>query len=54
VSDRDQLVQTLVEQGAGQGDSIHSWRCSHPDRYGKCECTEQLADAIIEAGWRLT
>lgn len=26
---------------------IHSWRCSHPDRYGRCSCFTELIDDLV-------
>lgn len=26
--------------------SIHSWRCAHPDRYGRCACFAELTDDL--------
>lgn len=28
--------------------SIHSWRCEHPDRYGKCDCFQELVRELAE------
>lgn len=28
-----------LEQGGG---GLHSWRCDHPDRYGECDCLDEL------------
>lgn len=37
------IKDTLIEYGAGPQTSIHSWRCAHPDRYGDCDCVDELA-----------
>lgn len=37
----------LRENGVGDpGSALHSWRCSHPDRYGPCDCFQELADDL--------
>ena len=48
---RDQIEQTL--RGWGLTDrpeefdgDIHSWRCSHPDIYGRCTCFEDLLNEL--------
>ena len=28
---------------------IHSWRCAHPDRYGKCKCLDVVMEDIAAA-----
>jgi hypothetical protein len=28
---------------------IHSWRCSHPEIYGRCTCFNDLINDIVEA-----
>lgn len=35
------------------GDGIHSWRCGHPDIYGKCTCFEEAIDYFYTAGLRV-
>jgi hypothetical protein len=45
---RERLTRILLEQDAGQGQSIHGWRCNYPDRYGPCDCVEQLVTALLE------
>lgn len=45
--ERDAIVKVLLEEGAGPGNSIHSWRCEYPDQYGPCDCVEQTADAVL-------
>ena len=44
---REQLAEVLIEEGAGPGNSIHSWRCAYPDRYGPCSCVEEATDALL-------
>lgn len=43
-----ETIESIL-RGAGLSDepekyhsSIHSWRCEHPDRYGKCSCFQEL------------
>lgn len=43
------VAQALIEEGAGNGGTIHSWRCQYPDMYGPCSCVEQAAEAILDA-----
>lgn len=26
---------------------IHGWRCSYPDRYGECDCFQDLRDSLV-------
>lgn len=33
----------LTDEPEQYGDGIHSWRCEHPDRYGRCTCFTQFA-----------
>lgn len=40
-------TKTLLDKGAAPGHSIHSWRCEHPDRYGKCSCVEETAKEVV-------
>lgn len=42
-------AQALLDEGGGPGNSIHSWRCEHPDRYGPCDCVQEVADSILAA-----
>lgn len=44
-----------ILRGAGLTDepdvfdsNIHSWRCEHPDRYGKCDCFQLLVKELAE------
>ncbi len=45
------LANALSAEGGGPGNSIHGWRCEHPDRYGPCDCVAETgliqADAIL-------
>ena len=36
-------AQALSDEGGDPGNSIHSWRCEHPDRYGDCTCLRETA-----------
>ena len=29
-------------------DGIHSWRCEHPARYGRCNCFQEAVDELSE------
>ena len=46
----------MISEGGGPGNSIHSWRCEYPDRYGPCDCVAEtvrgLWDVVVE-GLRL-
>jgi hypothetical protein len=48
----DKLAESLISEGGGPGDSLHSWRCEYPDRYGPCDCVaetvRELWDAVAE------
>ena len=52
---RDRIAQVLLENGlrrvqpvlAGP-DSLHSWRCEYPDRYGPCTCFDDLVDDLVK------
>lgn len=43
------VVKVLTDNGGAPGNSLHSWRCEYPERYGKCDCLEQTAAEIIAA-----
>lgn len=43
------VAQTLINEGAAPGNSIHSWRCEYPDQYGPCNCVKAVADASLAA-----
>nr|WP_278101134.1 hypothetical protein [Microbacterium proteolyticum] len=34
-------------------DGIHSWRCTHPDVYGRCTCFDEAVDEITAIDWRV-
>lgn len=36
----------LTDEPDKFGDGIHSWRCEHPDRYGRCDCFTTAVDDI--------
>jgi hypothetical protein len=48
------LARGLLDEGAGPGNSLHSWRCEYPDRYGPCDCVtgvaQELAQALLAPG----
>lgn len=46
---REAVAQTLINEGAAPGNSIHSWRCEYPDQYGPCNCVRAVADAALAA-----
>jgi hypothetical protein len=52
----DKVAEALISEGGGPGNSLHSWRCEHPDIYGPCGCVAEtpriLWDAVAE-GLRL-
>lgn len=54
VTMREAVKRVLRENGltdnpAEHGLSgIHSWRCEHPDRYGKCDCFSMLVDDLMD------
>jgi hypothetical protein len=41
--------KALIDEGGAPGNSIHSWRCEYPDRYGECDCVEVTARAALVA-----
>lgn len=43
------VTRALLDEGAAPGNSIHSWRCEYPDRYGDCDCVEQTAREVLDA-----
>ena len=45
----DVLARAMYAEGMGPDCGIHSWRCEHPDRYGKCACVEEVAADIAQA-----
>ena len=48
--ERDQLAQLLAENGISETapDGLHSWRCEHPDRYGPCDCRDELVNDLLQ------
>lgn len=42
----------LTDEPDKYSDGIHSWRCEHPDRYGKCYCFEEAIDYVLTSGLR--
>lgn len=42
----------ITDEPETYGDGIHSWRCEHPDRYGRCNCFEEAVDYFYRAGLR--
>jgi hypothetical protein len=49
------LAAELLAEGGGPGNSIHSWRCDYPDRYGPCSCVAETANvmstAVLASDW---
>lgn len=43
------IARVISRVGGDPGNSIHGWRCEHPERYGKCDCVEQIARTILAA-----
>lgn len=39
----------LTDRPAEFDGDIHSWRCSHPDRYGACTCFQEIAKVRAQA-----
>lgn len=44
---RKAAAKALLDEGGGPGNSFHSWRCEYPDRYGPCDCVQEVADSIL-------
>jgi len=44
-----QIAGALIAEGAGPGNSIHSWRCEYPDIYGPCDCVNETAQEVARA-----
>lgn len=42
------ISEVIKSEGGAPESSIHSWRCSYPDKYGPCSCVEEMAEIIIE------
>lgn len=54
--DRDleaRLCSVLLEHGINGNaqDSIHSWRCDYPERYGPCTCLDDLVADLAAAAY---
>lgn len=46
---RETLRRIFAEQGFDvNGASPHSWRCDYPDRYGNCDCVDEMIDAVLK------
>lgn len=43
------IKQILIENGLKPGDSLHSWRCADTERFGNCDCLDQLAQELVYA-----
>jgi hypothetical protein len=43
------IVKVLTDEGGAPGNSLHSWRCEYPDRYGECDCLTGTAESILAA-----
>ena len=41
------VAEALASEGCAPGTSIHSWRCEHPDRYGPCDCADDVSRAVL-------
>lgn len=42
------VVRVLAEEGGSPGNSVHSWRCEQPARFGDCDCLRYIAIRILE------
>lgn len=43
-------AKAMNDEGAGPGNSIHSWRCEYPAAgEGPCDCVQQVAEAALAA-----
>ena len=45
----EKAAQKLTDEGAAPGSSIHSWRCEYPERYGSCDCVDEVARIVLSA-----
>lgn len=45
----ERVAKALLDNGAEPGNSIHSWRCEHPDHYGPCNCVAEVAAEVVDA-----
>lgn len=43
------VTLALVENGVGQGSSVHGWRCDYPDLYGACDCLAETVTDVVDA-----
>ena len=43
------VAKVINDEGGAPGNSLHSWRCEYPDRYGACGCVDQTAQMILDA-----
>ena len=51
-SDLETLTTFFAEQGVSEpGNSLHSWRCEYPDRYGECACVEEMITDLLASDW---
>lgn len=46
---RGVVAQVLINEGGAPGNSIHSWRCEHPEAYGECTCVPETATEVLTA-----
>lgn len=48
-SDLDEVLRGsgISDQPETFDSDIHSWRCAHPDRYGRCSCFTELIDDLV-------
>jgi len=47
---REAVTTALAENCVGEpGSDMHSWRCSHPDVYGPCDCLAGTVTDVINA-----
>jgi hypothetical protein len=47
--DFDRVRKVLVEWGCEPGASPHGWRCEYPERYGDCDCLNEMANDVLRA-----
>ena len=45
---REVIAATLIAEGGAPGNSLHSWRCEYPDRYGPCDCVPETAGVVLD------
>ena len=34
---------------AVENQGLHGWRCAYPDRYGPCDCFDEMVEALTAA-----